>query len=156
MRRLAGLALALCLVSAGCLGVGGDDEPEGADATGGAQAALPAPIHDERNVEMKASPLGTAQGQPCETDASSCYRYGFDLAEDGRVQARLDWTNATNDFDLHVVDDGGQRVASSNTGPPGTQETIDATLEPGTYRLVVVAWAVQQDTYVLDAQFGYP
>lgn len=144
---------ALLLVSAGCLGGQGDADLED---TGGEASELPAPMHEERHVEAGASPVGSAQGAPCQTQASTCYPYPFDLGADARVQAHLDWTNRTNDFDLHVVDAGGQQVASSNAGPVGTSERIDAELDPGSYELVVVAWIVTSDTYRLEAHFGYP
>lgn len=148
------LTVALLVVSAGCLGTG--DEDSSADSTGDAEASLPAPIYDQRTVEMETSPLGSSQGQPCQTEASNCYRYSFETGTETRVQARLDWSNATNDFDLHVANADGETVASSNSGGASTQESIDTTIGAGSYELVVVAWLVPQDTYQLEAQFGYP
>lgn len=147
---------ALLVVSAGCLGVGDDEEESSADATGDAEASLPSPIYDQRTVRMETSPLGTSQGEPCQTEASNCYRYAFQASTETQIQARLDWSNATNDFDLHVMNTDGETVASSNNGGASTQERIDTTLEPGSYELIVVAWLVPQDTYQLEAQFGYP
>lgn len=155
MRAWAAAILSLVLLFTGCVGTD-DGESVSANGTGDAEAPLPAPIRDEQRVQMGTSPVGTAQGQPCQTDASSCYRYPFQVDETAQVQARLDWTNATNDFDLHVVDPEGEVVASSNAGGPGTREAIDTRLQPGAYELVVVAWLVPEDTYALEAHFGYP
>lgn len=155
MRARLVLLVAVSLLSAGCMGSSGDESPS-ANSTGDQDAPLPGPIHDEKRVSMAVAPLGSTQDEPCQTEASSCYKYSFHTGQDARLQARLDWANATNDFDLHVVDQEGEMVASSNQGVPGTQETIDTEIEAGSYELVVVAWAVQEDTYNLDAQFGYP
>lgn len=151
MKAQAWLALAL-IATAGCLG---SSEPSSLDDTGGETSALPAPVHDQRRVEAGASPVDSTQDSSCENEASTCYRYPFEVGTDARVQAHLDWTNRTNDFDLHVVDPEGQRVASASTGPLDTSEELDADLSPGSYELVVVAWLVSSDTYTLEAHFGY-
>lgn len=154
MEARTAIALVACLATAGCLGLGeSTGEPS---TTADQQAPLPAAIHDERRVERAASPAGSTQGAPCQTEASTCFSYPFHADRAVQLQARLDWGNATNDFDLHVVNASGERVASSNHGPPGTREELDTRLDAGGHELVVVAWAVQEDTYDLDAQFGYP
>jgi len=153
MRDAAGAILAvLLLASAGC--VGGSHEAD-VETTGDASAALPGPIADEQHVEVGADPLDSAQQGGCEENASACYAYPFQVGEDARVQAHLDWANATNDFDLHVVDGDDERVASSSDGPLETEESIDAEVPAGSYELVVVAWIASSETFALEAHFGY-
>jgi hypothetical protein len=152
MRGQAWFVAALLVASAGC--VGGEDGSS-MGTTGGEKAPLPSPVHDERHVETGANPVGSAQEQSCQAEGSSCYRYPFQVDTDARVQANLDWANATNDFDLHVLDGEGQQVASATTGPLDTRESLDAALAPGGYELVVVAWLATSDTYALEAHFGY-
>lgn len=152
MRDLARLLLGVALVaSVGCVGGDGD----AVEDTGGEQAALPGTMQDERHVEASASPTDSTQDKACEDEVSTCFRYPFDVGTDARVQAHLDWANATNDFDLHVVTPGGERVASSTAGPLETSEMIDAEIPEGSYEIVVVAWIVSEDTYNLEAHFGY-
>lgn len=152
MRGRALIAFAVLMASAGCVG---GSQSSSLDDTGGEASALPGAIHDERYVETGASPLDSAQEGACEDEASSCYPYPFTVAAEARVQANLDWSNATNDFDLHVVDPDGERVASSASGPLDTSERIDAAIDAGSYELVVVAWIASSDTYSLEAHFGY-
>lgn len=151
MRRRAWFVFALLVASAGCVG----GEETSVDTTGGETASLPGPVHDERQVDAGANPIGSTADQPCEDESSSCYRYPFEVGTDARVQAELDWANATNDFDLYVLDPSGEQVASANTGPLDTRETLDASLAAGSYELVVVPWLVSSDTYRLEAHFGY-
>lgn len=153
MRPRTWVLVAVLAVSAGCVGSSGGDAVED---TGGQTAPLPAAITDERYVEIGVSPLDSASQEACQGEASECYRYPFDVATDARIQAHLDWANATNDFDLHVVNADGERVISSATGPADTGETIDAEIAAGSYDLVVVAYIASSDTYTLEAHFGYP
>lgn len=155
MGRRFAVVLVLALATAGCVGSQGDNEEEAA-TTGGASATFPSPVYDQRHVDLGAAPIGSAAGTPCQTEASTCFSYPFDAGTDTMMQARLDWTDETNDFDLHVFSSESELVASSSEAPPGTTERLDAELAPGSYELVVAAWAVQEDTYTLEAQFGYP
>jgi hypothetical protein len=145
------VAVLLVAPIAGCVG-GGE---ESVDAASDPEASLPDSVHDERRVEAAASPAGGDRDQRCEAEASSCFSYPFTVAMDARVQAQLDWENATNDLDLHVFGPEGEPVASASTGPLDKRETLDAALEPGDYELVVVAWLATSDTYRLEAHFGY-
>lgn len=102
---------------------------------------------------MAIDPLTSAMGPACETDASVCFHYPISLAEPARLDATLTWNNATNDFDLYLYSDG-ERVAVDGGFPPATEESLELDLEPGEYRLRVVAWLVPQDTFTLDASFS--
>jgi hypothetical protein len=153
MRARIAATLVILLVAAGCVG---SSESAEVDASGDEQASLPAPIHDERSVEASANPLAAAdREQGCASDAATCVSYPFQVREDARVQANLDWSEQTNDFDMHIVGPEGEQVASSSTGPLATSERLDAELAPGSYELVVVAWIAAEDTYALEAHFGY-
>ena len=142
--------------------MGGDDGGTSTDiggnetTEGNMTAGYPAPISDSKQVTGSADPGNLApQGQPCTTPSSQCFRYPFEMNMSGDVHAALSWTVPASDFDLYVFADGAPHPDSPDvSNPPGTSETIDTTLEPGAYEIVVVAWGVAQDTYTLEATFG--
>lgn len=131
--------------------ISGNETTEG-NMTGG----YPAPISDSKQVTGSADPGNLAPGgAPCATPSSQCFRYPFEMNATGTVQAALSWTVPASDFDLYVFAEGAPHPDSPQVqNPPGTSETIELTLEPGAYEVVVVAWGVVQDSYALEATFG--
>jgi hypothetical protein len=68
------------------------------------------------------------------------------------MTAMLSWNTPANDFDLLLAEDG-ERKQASETLPPGTEESLTASLQAGTYELLVVAYLVTMDTFELDVVF---
>lgn len=154
------LLVTAALALAGCMGGGGGggstDIRGNSTGDGNMTAGLPAPINDTKQVTGSADPGNLAPGgQPCSTPSSKCYRYPFQLNLTADITAELTWGVAASDFDLYVFQDGQPHPDSPSPGaPPGTSETVELTLDPGEYEVVVVAWGVAQDTYTLQATFA--
>lgn len=137
--------LLLAAPLAGCLG---DD---GADPQASAQ---PSEIHDERSLDVAADLQGQVRAEPCQAETARCFVYTFDAPAATPVNAELVWTNPANDLDLYLYPYAEDQASAQAASPgPSTSETLDTDLEPGTYRLVVVANLAAQDTYNLDVVF---
>lgn len=155
------LILAALALAAGC--VTPDTTPttptNGTTNTTTDMAALPPPINDTKEVQGAADPGNIVTGAPCQTPNSQCFKYPFELNGSAHMAATLTWGQPASDFDLYVFQDGKDMNAGGasdvSTGP-GTSEKIDIDLEAGSYELIVVAWAVAQDTYKVSATFGAP
>ncbi|HUR70177.1 MAG TPA: hypothetical protein VM370_13115 [Candidatus Thermoplasmatota archaeon] len=153
------LALLLALALAGCSTPDAGDPPatNGTAPTPGVAATLPPPIEDSKQVSGSADPASFVPGQaPCSTPSSQCFPYPFTLNGTATLDASVSWTVPATDFDLHVFQDGAAITTTEGASPPGpgTSEAFTLELEPGDYELVVVAWAVAQDTYTLAASFS--
>lgn len=114
---------------------------------------LPAPIYDNRTVDLGADPFNLALG-PCSTAASSCTLYPLVVESSITAEASLAWGVVANDFDLYILDESGNPVLSSASSAGGTSEGFSGALEPGTYNVAVVAWLVVQDDYELAVTFS--
>jgi hypothetical protein len=149
------LGLVVCLLAAsGCV-VGFDDQQP--QATGGANPAdlLPDEVDDRETVQAGLAPVDRPTTGACLEDGPGCYEYPFETGIDTIVQARLEWENATNDFDLAIKDADGGTVAEADDDGLGTAEELEATLEPGEYALAVVARTAMQDTFRIQGHFGF-
>lgn len=147
--------IAIALAFAGCMGPGGDagnDTNETPDV-GEAPSGLPAPIEASEEVSGGADPTNFVTGEVCAGPAANCQRYPFELNTTATIVADLSWTVPANDFDLYLFLDGAQTETFSGNQPPGTTEGFEADIEPGSYEVVVVPWAVSQDTFTLSVTF---
>lgn len=157
MERWLGLVAGLLLLAAGCLG--DEDAPTNETDDGNVvptdRPPLPNDIEASEMVVGGADPFNFVTMAPCSTPVSGCYPYAFEANTSVTITAALSWTVPANDFDVYLFDEGGTAVAMSAGMPPGTSEGFAADLDPGSYSLTVVAWAVTQDTFTLTGTFGY-
>lgn len=148
--------LALTLPLAGCLGDDEEPDEEPSDDTGtGTEPTPPLPedIEASEMVVASADPLNAVGMGICSSPAGQCFRYPFSTEAEVSLDALVEWTVDANDFDLYLVE-GEEQVAVSGQQPPGTSEGFTVTVAPGSYELVVVAWAVTQDTFTLTGTFS--
>jgi hypothetical protein len=149
MRGLLALAL-LALLTSGCTEGPDPSTDSGSPAETPMEAApLPEPIHASETVSASADPTNVAG--ICMAPTAQCFEYPFELERDANVTVALAWGLPSNDFDLYL--DGDQRIGSSAASPPGTQESIAASLDAGSYVVTVTGYAVAQDTFTLDVTF---
>ena len=160
MRSHALLLAALLAFSSGCLS-GEDDAPAPAGDQPAAQpmnATLPAEIHATETVTGSLDPLNLATQEVCTAPSAQCFTYPFTIEGNGSVEAtaHLAWDLPANDFDLYVYE--GETLvlngASDVTAGPGNVEHVEGDLSSGDYEVIVVAWGVAQDTFVLDVTFS--
>lgn len=155
MNRWLALLLALAVPLAGCLNAPDDTETAATDEVitdAAIDVPVPEPIEDTQTVIGSLDPLNFA-GQPvCSTPNAACERYPFTLENTTKMMAELTWGISASDFDLYVFQNG-EPVEQDGGVPPSTRESLDVSLPAGEYEIVVVAWAVAQDTYTLKATF---
>lgn len=122
---------------------------------GGAAAprVVPPPIHETGDVQASADAFAPLGLPPCEAPTSTCFEYTFEAVDRVTVEASLTWTQAANDFDLYLFA-GDQQAEVSGGASPDTDEHIEARIAPGSYRFVVVAYAVANDSFTFDATFS--
>ena len=153
--------LGLMLLVSGCMSDdedgnatdGGDDSGEGpgdGSDNGTSSGTPPAAIHVEgRGVG--------AQGMvACDSPSpATCFDEPFTL--DGRFQVMINLVmgSPAADYDLFLLDGGGQEIASS-TNTAGTADSIDTVLEAGSYTVRVWAWEDAGTGYTLDVTFAAP
>ena len=154
--------IALLLLLAGCLGATNAPTPD-TNATGATSpelGALPAPIEDSQTATGSADPTNLALGMPvCSAPTAGCFRYPFTLNRTANITGDLAWTLPASDFDFYVHQGDTQVISGANDitaaqGAGATSEHLEGELEPGDYEIVVVPWAVTQDTFTLRATFG--
>lgn len=156
MRRVIVALLLAALPLAGCLDKPAEEVvPESTEASADVplNATLPEPIEDSQTVTGSADPLNFVGEPSCSAPTAQCFRYPFTLASAARVSASLAWGLPAHDFDLYVVQ-GDTDVLSHAATPPGNSESVEGVLEPGDYEVLVVGWAVTQDTFDLKAEFA--
>ena len=159
--RLAFLLLASTLLATmpGCLE--DDDVPEPTDDAPpmvAENATLPADIMASETVMGSADPMNFVTGGVCESPTAQCFEYPFTIEgnQSVNVDGTLTWGLEANDFDLYVYEGNTEALngASDVTAGPGTMEHVEGPLEPGEYRVIVVAWGVGQDTFDLAVTFS--
>lgn len=153
------LALAAVALLAGCLGGGeeaGGNETNGTAEGNATLAPLPPPIEATEEVTGSADPVPvTGVMPPCEAPSAQCFRYPFELNATATIAVTLTWEVPANDFDVYIFQDGEQiTTTEGGSSPPGNQEAFELELEAGSYEVVVSAYAVSQDTFVLSATFA--
>lgn len=148
-------ACVLALVLSGCIATDDPTDPvvDEPTATPVAEPVLPDPIEVSETVAGSADPLNMVFGTTCQTPTAKCYTYEFTSNASATIEAALTWMVPIHDFDLYLVQDDEQ-VEVAGDFPPETLEAIETGISPGTYQLVVVAWAVGADTFTLKATFS--
>lgn len=152
MLRAATLALVLLL--AGCTTPEtSDDDTNSTSPTPPTMADLPAPIEESKTVSGGADPTNFAGAPVCSAPTAACERYPFELNATAMIVAGLSWGVPANDFDLYLFKDGEPTEIMSASNPPGTTEQFEESIDAGSYEVVVVPWAVSQDTFTLTVTF---
>lgn len=157
MRFPSPVALVVFIVGAGCVAVDDDVASPTSPTPTPDLGPLPKAFKDTKSVQAGADPFDQVDGKPCTTQASSCYRYPFEVganATNVTMWANLTFTNSQNDFDLYLY--RGPTEVTSSTDPSGTTtESIKQDVLSGAYEVWVVAWAAVQDSYTLDVTFAH-
>ena len=87
--------------------------------------------------------------------AASCDEFTLTVAvppsfwksAEGGVIVRTEWESETNDWDLYVYDAAGKEVQHSAAGNTSSEQVFVPSMAPGTYRVVMVAFAVTGSSY---------
>lgn len=158
MRGRIAILLAAALLAAGCIGgedaattntTAQDDMADEAD-----QPPLPAPIEDSQDVLVSADPANFLMLGICQTPTAQCWEYPFETNTTVNLTASLTWDVPLNDFDLYLFE-GDEQLAVGGDPPPETEETLAQDLDPGEYRLVVVAWLVVDGSFTVEGTFDH-
>jgi hypothetical protein len=105
-----------------------------------------------QHITWTGGPLASVSPSPqaC-IQGVSCDGFTVDLAippdKVAQVRVRIDWSGASNDFDLFVFDAQGNLRGSSTAGGTIFEETVVTDLPPGSYRVVANAFTTVNASY---------
>lgn len=109
----------------------------------------------------RTDPLGDATAQQCAPVLLPCDDFALTIVlpaglPDATVRVALAAANGTSDYDIYVIDEGGQYVAIGYNS--GGKESAEFAVRAGTHRYIVraVPWSANAASYTADVNLFVP